>query len=89
MKYLIAAAAILGAVMIAGPASAQSYGYGPVYTSPIPPAGMMYPGQAAPMMMDNGTSSDYPTHTPSDFVADQLNRNELRSPPFIILPPRW
>jgi hypothetical protein len=28
-------------------------------------------------MMDDGCCTDFPTHTPSDFVADQLNRQVL------------
>ena len=42
-----------------------------------------------PEMMDNGPSSDFPTHTPSDFVADHLNRQVLdfnAQPPMMPMP---
>lgn len=56
---LVAAAALLSAA--AGAASAQGYASGPqTYAAP-------------PWMQDDGSSSDYPTHMPSDFSGDALN----------------
>ncbi len=68
MKHLAPAlaAALLAFTL---PASAQVY----PRTAPQP----MYYSGLWPEMMDDGSSSDFPTHTPSDFVADQLNRQML------------
>jgi hypothetical protein len=56
---LIAAAALLSAAAVS--ASAQGYASGPpVYAPP-------------PWMQDDGSSSDYPTHMPSDISGDALN----------------
>lgn len=77
MKKLIIGAAIAGAMVIAAPVSAQTYG--PMVGPPFAPQAPIYPRPFTPEMMDNGSSSDFPTHTPSDFVADQLNRHELTS----------
>lgn len=39
--------------------------------------GPMYSSGLWPEMVDNGCCTDFPTHTPSDFVADRLNRQVL------------
>ena len=63
-------------LLAAGPAAAQLM-YTPVPPPPMPPPSV-YPAPAPPLWTyDDGSTSDYPTHTPSDFVADQLNRQEL------------
>jgi hypothetical protein len=57
--FVIAAAALIPAAAVS--ASAQPYGPGAtVYAAP-------------PWMQDDGSSSDYPTHMPSDFSGDALN----------------
>jgi hypothetical protein len=66
-KHFPAAFAAAALFAFAVPASAQIYP-----TSPQP----MYSG-LYPEMMDDGCCTDFPTHTPSDFVADQLNRQVL------------
>lgn len=68
MKHLAGAfaAAVLFAFTL--PASAQVY--------PPSPQPMYYSG-LWPEMMDDGCCTDHPTHSPSDFVSDQLNRQVL------------
>jgi hypothetical protein len=66
-KHLPAAIAAAALFAFTLPASAQIYS-----TSPQP----MYSG-LYPEMVDNGCCTDFPTHSPSDFVADQLNRQVL------------
>ncbi|HEY1795605.1 MAG TPA: hypothetical protein VGG57_05745 [Stellaceae bacterium] len=59
LTVVIAAAALLSAAAVS--ASARVYVSGPpVYAAP-------------PWMQDDGSSSDYPTHMPSDFSGDALN----------------
>ncbi len=67
MKHLAGAAFAAALFAFTLPASAQLY---PVTPQP------MYSG-VYPEMMDDGCCTDHPTHTPSDFVADQLNREVL------------
>jgi hypothetical protein len=70
MKYISTAFAAAAFLSLAAPAWAQmSY-----TTAPRP----MYYGGSWPEMMDDGSSSDFPTHTPSDFVADRLNSQVLQ-----------
>jgi hypothetical protein len=68
MKYLapgVAAAALLALVAAA---AAQTY-------TPMGPQMMSPPTPYLPTyMIDDGSSSDFPTHTPSDYGADRLNR---------------
>ena len=77
MKHLaIAAAALLA---LAGPASAQIYAG--LRTLSVSAAAMS--GPVTPWMQDDGSSSDHPTHSRSDFQADGLNwqyRNGLTAP---------
>ena len=68
MRNLITAFAAAALLALSVPASAQMY---PTWSQPMHYSGMW------PEMMDNGSSSDFPTHTASDFVADQLNRQVL------------
>jgi hypothetical protein len=70
MKHLAGAFAAAALLAFTLPASAQLY---PTSPSPQP----MYYSGLAPEMMDDGCCTDFPTHTPSDFVADQLNRQVL------------
>jgi len=58
--FLIAVAA---AALIAAAVSASAQGY--------PPAPPVY--AAPPWMQDDGSSSDYPNHMPSDYSGDALN----------------
>ena len=60
LTVAIAAAALASAAAVS--ASAQDYAPGP------PPM-----HAAPPWMQDDGSSSDYPTHMPSDFSGDALN----------------
>jgi hypothetical protein len=72
MKYPTTALATAALLSLIVPVSAQMYP-----TSPTPQPAQGYYTALWPEMMDNGSSSDFPTHTPSDFVADQLNRQVL------------
>ena len=67
MRFLATAVAA-GLLAFAAPASAQTY---PAYPSAPQPA---YPYYS---MMDDDSTTDFPTHSPTDFVADQLNRQVL------------
>jgi len=69
MKQIVIGVSALAMAAFAVPALAQVY-------VPSPSVNVYY-GQITPEMMDNGSSSDFPTHTPSDFVANQLNREVL------------
>jgi hypothetical protein len=60
LSIVIAVAALVSAAAVS--VSAQGY-------SPTPPT--VY--AAPPWMQDDGSSSDYPTHMPSDFSGDALN----------------
>ena len=64
MKFITTALAGAAMLALTVPAGAQMY---PTYS---PPA-------VWPEMVDNGCCTDFPTHAPSDFVADQLNRQVL------------
>jgi hypothetical protein len=69
MRYVSTAAAAAAFLWLVAPAGAQTY-------YPTPPGAAYYSG-LWPEMVDNGCCTDFPTHTPSDFVADQLNRQVL------------
>jgi opacity protein-like surface antigen len=74
LSIAVAAAALVSAAAVSAQAQGyQAQGYPPVvYAAP-------------PWMQDDGSSSDYPTHMPSDFSGDALNhayRNGLT-----VLPP--
>jgi hypothetical protein len=74
LSIAVAAAALVSAAAV----SAQAQGYQGQKYPPIVHA-------APPWMQDDGSSSDYPTHIPSDFSGDTLNhayRNGLT-----VLPP--
>jgi hypothetical protein len=81
ITVVIAAAALVSAAAVS--ALAQGYASGP-------------PASAAPpWMQDDGSSSDYPTHMPSDFSGDALNhayRHGLTvpsdAPPGYVPPPQ-
>jgi hypothetical protein len=60
LSIVIAAAALVSAAVVA--AAAQGYPPGPPTVNAAPP-----------WMQDDGSSSDYPTHMPSDFSGDALN----------------
>ena len=64
MKYSAMAFAAAVFLWLVAPASAQSY-----YSTA--------PG-VWPEMVDNGCCTDYPTHSPTDFMADQLNSQVLQ-----------
>jgi hypothetical protein len=90
MKLLMTGLAI-ALLALAAPASAQMYPQpAPRYMPPTmnPPMAptMGYRAPAMPEMMDNGSSSDFPTHSATDFVADQLNRQVLDSNTTVYLP---
>jgi hypothetical protein len=70
MKYLAAAFAAVAFLWVAAPSFAQTY-----YATT---AGPTYQTGLWPEMMDDGSSSDFPTHTPSDFTADRLNSQVLQ-----------
>lgn len=68
MKYFAPAFAAAALVGLVAAATAQNY-------APMGPQMMAPPAPYLPRyMMDDGSSSDFPTHTPSDFVADHLNQ---------------
>jgi hypothetical protein len=75
MKQILVGLSAAAALAFAAPVSAQ------VYTpySSLPTSSTYYHGPITPEMMDDGSSSDFPTHIPSDFVADQLNRQVLEN----------
>src|SRR5437868_5069684 len=78
MKTLLAGLALVASLGFAVSASAQMAPGYPGYSQWVDeptmmPAMPMYRAPVTPEMIDNGSSSDYPTHTPSDFTADQLN----------------
>ena len=73
MKSLFAAIPVSAALLLwATPAPAQMY---PVPATPQPMQG--YYSGLWPEMIDNGSSSDFPTHGPTDHMAGQLNRQVL------------
>lgn len=80
MKYLMTAFAAAALLSLTLPASAQLYGQG-----------YGYYGGMWPEMVDNGCCTDFPTHSPTDFMADQLNRQVLNynAAPPMMLPPRY
>lgn len=65
-----AVVALAGATLLAMAAGASAQGY-PWVPQPSPPsAGATV---LPPWMQDDGSSSDYPTHTATDWEADRLN----------------
>ena len=66
MKTLVTAAAVT-LLALAMPASAQMYSS---YSYP-------YYSAAWPEMVDNGCCTDFPTHSPTDYMASQLNQQVL------------
>ena len=64
MKHLTTTIAVAALLAFSIPAGAQVY----------PAPQMPYYSAYWPEMVDNGCCTDFPTHTPSDFVADQLNQ---------------
>ena len=64
MKYVATAFAAATFLWLVAPASAQSY-----YR--------MAPG-VWPEMVDDGCCTDFPTHSPTDWMADQLNAQVLQ-----------
>jgi hypothetical protein len=79
MTQIVIGVSALAMAAFAVPALAQVY-------VPSPLANAYY-GQITPEMIDNGSSSDFPTHTPSDFVADRLNREVLMNNNTIVIYP--
>lgn len=82
MKYLLTGIGTAALLSLAAPAGAQMYtpGWapGPMYAPAGPPqSSMMNPSALPPEMRDDGSSSDFPTHTASDFGADRLNRQVM------------
>jgi hypothetical protein len=60
LSIAVAAAALVSAAAVSAPAQNYPPGPPPVYAMP-------------PWMQDDGSSSDHPTHMPSDVSGDALN----------------
>jgi hypothetical protein len=89
MKSLLAALAGTALLALATPVSAQPY---PMGTPRMPPQTPVYQTAAPNWLQDDGSSSDHPTHMPSDFGADNLNaqyRNGIAVPPGQGFPAEW
>ncbi len=79
MRYVATAFAATAFLWLVAPAPAQTYyPAAPGPTDPMYSGTPIYSGGPWPEMMDDGSSSDFPTHTASDFVADQLNARVLQ-----------
>ena len=84
MKYVVMATAAAAVLALSMPVHAQTYPpayqmdqMGPHYRMNPNMSPGSRPGMYREMMMDDGSSSDFPTHGPTDWSAEQLNRQVL------------